>query len=181
MRHSRRDDNASSVNVGLVDVYELAPGLWRWTRRQGEGGQDAGCVYYERGGEICLFDPLVPPEDPDRFWAALDRDVERAGGAVHVLLTESSEPRSAGEIVARYGARLWVAGDPLPKGVQVFGAGGPGDRVFWLPAHRALVLGELERREALRPLLDLDVELILVSRGRPVLERGGEALRVLLG
>ena len=164
-----------------MDVHELAPGLWRWTGRHGEGGQEAGCVYYERGGEICLFDPLVPPEDSDRFWAALDRDVERAGGAVHVLLTAGSELRSAGEIVARYGARLWVDGDPLPEGVQVFDAGRPGDHVFWLPEHRALVLGDFERRDALRPLLDLDVELILVSRGEPVLERGGEALRVLLG
>ena len=163
-----------------MDVYELAPGLWRWTGRHGEGGQDAGCVYYERGGEICLFDPLAPPEDSDRFWAALDRDVERSGGAVNVLLTSGSEPRSAGEIVARYGARLWVDGDSLPEGVQVFDAGRRGDHVFWLPEHCALVLGDLERREALRPLLGLDVELILVSRGEPVLAGGGEALRVLL-
>jgi hypothetical protein len=163
-----------------MDVYELAPGLWRWTCREGEGGQVAGCVYSERGGEVCLFDPLVPPEDSDRFWAALDRDVERAGGAVHVLLTVGSEPRSAGEIVARYGARLWVDGDPLPEGVHRFDAGRPGDHVFWLAEHRALVTGDFGRRLPPRPLLDLDAELILPSRGEPVLERGGEALRVLL-
>jgi hypothetical protein len=162
----------------VVDVYELAPGLWRWTGHA-ESGQDVGSVYYERGGEICLFDPLVPPEDADRFRAALDRDVERAGGAVHVLLTAGSEPRSAAEIVARYGAWLWADGDPLPKGVQRFEAGRPGDRVFWLPEHRALVLGEWERREGLRPLLALDVELILPARGEPVLESGAEALRLL--
>ena len=167
-----------SVNVGLVDVHELAPGLWRWTG-QGEGGQDAGCVYYERGGEVCLLDPLVPPEDSDRFWAALDRDVERAGGAVHVLLTVGSEPRSAAEIVGRYGARLWADGDPLPEGVQAFGADRPGDHVFWLPEPRALVLGDFARQEALRPFLGLDVELILPSRGEPVLEAGDEALRLL--
>ena len=46
--------------------------------------------------------------------------------------------------------------------------------------NRALVTGDFGRRLALPPLLDLDVELILPSRGEPVLERGGEALRVLL-
>jgi hypothetical protein len=63
--------------------------------------------------------------------------------------------------------------------VQRFDAGRPGEHVFWLPEHRALVLGEFERREALRPLLGLDVELILPSRGEPVLEAGDEALRLL--
>jgi hypothetical protein len=162
-----------------VDVHELAPGLWRWTGRYGGGGEERGCAYYERGGEICLFDPLVPQEDADRFWAALDRDVERAGGAVHVLLTAGSEPRSAAEIVSRYDASLWADGDPLPEGVRRFDAGRPGENVFWLPEHRALVLGEFERRETLRPLLGLDAELILPSRGEPVLEGGGEALRLL--
>jgi hypothetical protein len=169
-----------SVNVGLVEVYELAHGLWRWTAWHEEANQHVGCVYYERGGEVCLFDPQLPPEDPDRFWAALDHDVERAGGHVHVLLTVGSEPRSAAEIVERYGARLWGNGDPLPGGVEGFDAGRPGDFVFWIPEHRALVTGDFERREALRPLLSLDVELILVSRGEPVLECGGEALRRLL-
>lgn len=168
-----------SVNVGLVDVHELAPGLWRWTGRDRDGGDEAGCLYYERAGEICLFDPLVPPEDADRFRAALGRDVERVGGAVHVLLTVGSEPRSAAEIVARYGAWLWTEGEPMPKGVEGFEAGRPGDHVFWLPEHRALVLGDFERRDARRPLLGLDVELILPARGQPTLEGGGEALRLL--
>jgi hypothetical protein len=57
---------------------------------------------------VCLIDPLLPPEDPDRFWAALDRDVARAGGDVHVLLTVFWHGRSAAEMVARYGARLWA-------------------------------------------------------------------------
>jgi hypothetical protein len=63
--------------------------------------------------------------------------------------------------------------------VERFEAGRPGDHVFWLPEHRALVLGDFDRREALRPLLGLGVELILPSRGEPVLEGGGEALRAL--
>ena len=50
-----------------MEVRELAPGLWRWTGRHDEWKQDVGCVYYERGGEVCLIDPLLPPEDTDRF------------------------------------------------------------------------------------------------------------------
>jgi hypothetical protein len=73
-----------------------------------------------------------------------------------------------------------VDGDPLPDGVQGFDAGGRGDHVFWLAEHRALVTGDFERREGLRPLLGLDVELIFPSRGEPVLAGGAEALRVLL-
>ena len=68
---------------------------------------------------------------------------------------------------------------PCRREWSKFEAGRPGDHVFWLAEHRALVLGDFERREALRPLLGLDVELILPSQGEPVLEDGGEALRLL--
>ncbi len=187
-----------------MDVRELAPGLWRWTGRHPEWKEDVGCVYYEHGGDVFLIDPLLPPEDPDRFWAALDRDVARVGGAVHVLITVSWHVRSADDMVARYGARLWAHGDPLPYGVEEFDSGRQGEVVFWLPDHRALVTGDVivggpdgslqlcaeswlpsgtghpELRGALRPLLELDVERIVVSHGEPVLERGSEVLRALL-
>jgi hypothetical protein len=68
--------------------------------------------------------------------------------------------------------------------------------VFWLPQYRALVAGDviigrahglevpqawLEERHhatvaALRPLLELPVERVLVTHGEPVLEDGYEAL-----
>jgi glyoxylase-like metal-dependent hydrolase (beta-lactamase superfamily II) len=207
-----------------MEVRELAPGLWRWTGWHEEWKQDVGCVYYEHGGEVCLIDPLVPPEDRDRFWAALDRDVARAGGAVHILLTVFWHARSAGEVGRRYGARLWAPsrakaavlrragavtdpfrpGDPLPAGIEALDGGRGGEVVYWLPEHHTLVTGDVilgeagggvrlcpeswlpagkghpELRRALRPLLDLDVERIVVSHGEPVLARGGEALRALL-
>lgn len=187
-----------------MDVLELAPGLWWWTGRHEEWKQDVGCVYYEHGGDVCLIDPLLPPEDSDRFWAALDRDVARAGGAVHVLLTVSWHARSAAEMAGRYGARLWAHADPLPCGIQAFESGRAGEVLFWLPEQRALVIGDVivgdasgelrlcpeswlpsgvghrELREGLRPLLELEVEQVVVSHGRPVRERGSEVLRALV-
>jgi glyoxylase-like metal-dependent hydrolase (beta-lactamase superfamily II) len=78
-----------------------------------------------------------------------------------------------------------------------------GETMLWLPGPRALVPGdrllgddrgglrmcpsgwlrylqpgltEDELREALRPLLDLPIELVLVSHGEPVLEDGRAAV-----
>ena len=69
-----------------MDVEQLAPGLWRWD----------GSVYVETAEAIVLIDPVVPADEPERFWRALDRDVERCGVPVHVLLTSSRS--SAGGI-----------------------------------------------------------------------------------
>lgn len=207
-----------------MDVLEIAPGLWRWTGWHEEWRAQVGCVYVETEREVCLIDPLVPPEEPERFWAALDRDVERVGGDVHVLLTVFWHARSARELVARYGARLWAPsraraaverragtvtdpfrpGGPLPARIRAFATGRSNEVVYWLPAQRAVVAGDVilgddegrvrlcpeswlpagighaEVRQALRPLLELDVERVLVSHGEPVLERGAEALRAIL-
>ncbi len=207
-----------------MEVSEIAPGLWRWTGWHEEWKQHVGCVYVETERDVCLIDALVPPEEPARFWAALDRDVERVGGEVHVLLTVFWHARSTRELVSRYGARLWAPsrakaaverragtvtdpfrrGDPLPGGIEGLDSGRSNEVVFWLPQHRALVTGDViladdgggvrlcpeswlpagtghaELRRALRPLLELDVERVLVSHGEPVLERGGEALRAIL-
>ena len=188
-----------------MDVQEIADGLWRWTAPHPdwtpeEGGpdgweRDVGCVYYEAPGAVCLIDPLVPEDEAERFWRALDRDVERAGKPVAVILTVYWHSRSADEIAARYGASR----EP-PAGVEVF----PIDRgyeevVFWLPEPRALVAGDALLgapdggvrlcppswrtkvddavfRSSLARLLELPVERVLVSHGEPVLENGRDAL-----
>ncbi|MER3408603.1 MAG: hypothetical protein C4306_00510 [Thermoleophilia bacterium] len=142
-------------------VGEIAPGLWRWTGHHPEWKREVGCAYVETRDGVCLIDPLVPPEDEERFLAALDRDVERAGGEVNVLLTIYWHGRSARRLVARYGARLWAhaparapverrvgppsalfrPGDPLPGRIGAFPVRGS-EVAFWLPAHRALVFGD---------------------------------------
>ena len=144
-------------------MLEVAPGLWRWTAWHSEWKEDVGCVYYEAPDAVVLVDPLVPTDDPGPFWQALDRDVERAGTQVHVLVTIFWHARSSGEIVRRYGGRLWAPsrgrapierrthavtdvfrpGDQLPGGVEALATCRGTEVVLWLPTHRALVPGDV--------------------------------------
>jgi len=94
-----------------VQVREIGTGLWYWTGRHpawtpADGGpdgweQEVGCVFYEGPDAVVLFDPLVPMEDPVRFHEALERDLERAGKPVRVLLTVEAHVRSAQELDER--------------------------------------------------------------------------------
>jgi glyoxylase-like metal-dependent hydrolase (beta-lactamase superfamily II) len=146
-----------------MDVVEVEPGLWRWTGYHEAWKDDVGCVYCETDDGVVLVDPLVPPEDTQRFWAALDGDVERVGGGVHVLLTVFWHVRSVGTVAERYDARTWVPtatrptvtrrgvpvtdpfrpGDPLPGGVEAFRTARAAEVVYWIPRHRALVPGDV--------------------------------------
>ena len=188
-------------------VQEIATGLWRWTGLHpawtpadaGPDGweQEVGCVYYEAPEAVVLVDPLVPMEDRDRFFQALDRDVERAAQPVHVLLTVDDHRRSSGELAERYDGTIGV----VPGGVEV-PLDNWGERVYWIPEHRALVFGDVvlgragglrlpctwigEEHydavvEGLRQLLELPVERVLVAHGEPVLEDGRGALARALG
>ena len=144
-----------------------------------------------------LIDPLVPPEAPDRFYEALDRDVERAGRPVAILLTVESHRRSSRELAERYDGTI----GELPTGVEV-AVSAWNELVFWIPEHRALVFGDVvlgragglqlprswigeehyaEVVESLRPLLELPVERVLTAHGKPVLADGHTALSSALG
>ena len=146
-----------------MDVLEIAPGLWRWTGYHEEWKEDVGCVYYETASDVVLVDPLVPPEDTERFWRALDRDIERCGAPVHVLVTIFWHTRSAALMVERYSARVWAPttaraavarragvvtdafrpGDALPGGVQAFRTARSTEVVYWIPRHASLVPGDV--------------------------------------
>ncbi|MEX0851168.1 MAG: hypothetical protein WD015_06650 [Gaiellaceae bacterium] len=146
-----------------MEVSQIEPGLWRWTGYHKEWNDDVGCVFCETDDGIVLVDPLVPPEDADRFWDALDRDVERLGGRVHVLVTIFWHTRSTTAMVDRYGARVWAPttsraavarraravtdvfrpGDRLPGGIEAFGTARRTEVVYWIPWHRALVPGDV--------------------------------------
>jgi glyoxylase-like metal-dependent hydrolase (beta-lactamase superfamily II) len=146
-----------------VDVAEIERGLWRWTGFHETWKDNVGCVYCETDDGVVLVDPLVPPEDSERFWAALDRDVERVGDDVHVLLTVFWHVRSIATVAERYGARTWIPtatrptmtrrgvpvtdpfrpGDPLPGGLQSFRTARAAEVVYWIPQHRALVPGDV--------------------------------------
>jgi len=158
-----------------VEVVELAHGLWRWTARHpdwtpDQGGPDGwepdvASYYCESGTDVILIDPIVPADENDRerFWRALDRDVDRSG-TPDVVLTCAWHARSTAAILDRYGARLWTAADgleELPPGLVATDPFRPGDRLpgggvaivglvfgetadvlVWLPSHRALVAGD---------------------------------------
>ena len=146
-----------------MDVLEIAPGLWRWSGYHEEWKENVGSLYYETADGVVLVDPLVPADDADRFWRALDRDVKRVGGDVHVLVTVFWHTRDTASMVDRYEARVWApsrarpaierrAGtvtdtfrpaDPLPGGVQAFSTARAGEVVFWIPEQRTLVPGDV--------------------------------------
>jgi glyoxylase-like metal-dependent hydrolase (beta-lactamase superfamily II) len=146
-----------------VDVVEIEPGLWRWTAYHEDWKEDVGCVYCETEDGVVLVDPLVPPEDAERFWRVLDRDVERAGGRVHILLTVFWHVRSTASIQARYGASAWAGtgsraavarrtktvvepfrpGDRLPGGLDAFRTARRTEVVLWLPERRCVVPGDV--------------------------------------
>jgi glyoxylase-like metal-dependent hydrolase (beta-lactamase superfamily II) len=146
-----------------MEVAELAPGLWRWSSFHVEWKEDVGSVYCETADGVALIDPLVPVDEPDRFWRALDRDVERVGGDVHVLVTVFWHVRSTAALVERYGARVWAPtrgrgaierragrvtdayrpGDPLPGGIEALPTARAAEVVLWIPAHGTLVPGDV--------------------------------------
>ena len=110
-----------------MDVAMHAPGLWSWT--VGE----ATCLYHEAPDGIVVADPLVPEDEAERFWRALDRDVERIGRPPTIVVSASSTLRSAATVRARYpGAAIRAPqcvaedtrdvlledGDVLPGGVN---------------------------------------------------------------
>ena len=97
----------------------------------------------------------------------------------------------------------------LPGGIRAFPTARESELVYWLPQQKAVVVGDVllgagakpkptddalrlcpERwldgashdvlRESLRPLLDLPVQRVLVSHGRPVLRAGKRALAQVL-
>jgi hypothetical protein len=162
-------------------------------------GPAVGSVAYEAADALLLVDPLVP----DDGWDALDALVERQGQRVAVITTIQFHRRSRDAVAERYGASTSRAKKTLPSGVETVGIDGAGETMVWLPEPRALVPGDrilgddrsglclcpeswlrylrggmtrAQLGEKLRPLLDLPVELVLVSHGEPVLDGGREAL-----
>ena len=131
------------------------------------------------------------------YWHARSADeiLERYGARVwaHEPATERVAERT------RF-TETFRPGDALPGGVQALDASRAGEVLFWLPPHRALVCGDVllgaagggvrtcpdswlpdgvtaeDLRASLRHLLELPVEMVLVSHGKPVLADGRAAL-----
>lgn len=155
-----------------MEIEQIAPHLWWWTAphpdwtpddfKDGQGWErDVSSYALVADDSLVLFDPLVPADDEERFWAALDGDVEDHG-LPSILITLFWHARSAREIADRYegatvlahkpaaeevgkrvpGLRTFVRGDVLPGGVEPIPIAFLDEAAFWLPSHRALVLGD---------------------------------------
>jgi hypothetical protein len=187
-----------------VDLQPVAPGLWRWTAPHpdweapkqkddpADWPRDVGSVAYETAETLVLIDPLIVDGD----FAALD-ELTKKKDDVAILTTLKFHRRSRDEVAQRYA----VTTSP-PDGVEAIEIPGSGETMYWIAEPRALVAGDRilgdrpqglrmcperwlrylggytqdDLREGLRPLLDLPVEMVLVSHGEPVLCDGHAAL-----
>jgi glyoxylase-like metal-dependent hydrolase (beta-lactamase superfamily II) len=165
-------------------------------------GPDVGSVAYAARDALVLVDPLVPADRSD-LHDEVDELVRRHGKPVVILTTLQFHRRSREELVARYGASTSRAKKALPEDVETIQVRGAGETMVWLPEHGALIPGDrllggdsgglrlcpeswlrylpsrmnqAQLRKALRPLLELPVEMVLVSHGEPVLRGGRKAL-----
>ena len=160
--------------------------------------EEVGCVLVETRSAVIFIDPQLP-RDEDGAWRTLDARIRAR--PVHVLTTIRWHGRSRDAFVARYGAQTSRARARLPEGIEPFRIARALETIFWVSEHRTLVPGDRligdgngglrmcpaswlgglpvgieELRRALRPLLDLPVERVLVSHGEPVLNGGREAV-----
>jgi glyoxylase-like metal-dependent hydrolase (beta-lactamase superfamily II) len=91
---------------------------------------------------------------------------------------------------------VYATGDRLPAGIEAHDLGKVKEVVLYLPSHKALVFGDVildgvricpeswlgkrttrkDAADALRPLLDKDVELLLLTHGGPIADGARERL-----
>jgi glyoxylase-like metal-dependent hydrolase (beta-lactamase superfamily II) len=157
--------------VSALTVEQIRPHLWHWTAphpdwkpeyaQNGGWGRDVSSYALTRD-ELVLIDPQLPPlgDDRDRFWRALDRDVEEHGEP-QIVLTCYWHARSSSEILDRLGGRVLVdertaekarehapvtdtfaVGEPLPGGIEAVDLGKEDEAALWLPDDRALAFGD---------------------------------------
>lgn len=124
------------------------------------------------------------------FWHARSAGdiVRRYGGALHA----TSRARAANEKRTGVAPSVFRPGDRLPGRIEALPTGRSTETLYWIPEHRAIVPGDVllgaengglrlcpeswlpagithdRLRAALRPVLDLPVERVLVSHGEPV-------------
>ena len=162
--------------------------------------REVGCVLHRTESDAVFIDPLAPGDGP-AFWAWADELCQ--GRAVSVLETIHYHRRSREEFLARYGAATTA-----PAGVLALPLPAFGETLLWIPVHRALVPGDtlicgadgelricpqswldlIDRRltraglraALAQELAGLEVELVLVSHGEPVLQGGAAALAAAL-
>jgi glyoxylase-like metal-dependent hydrolase (beta-lactamase superfamily II) len=181
-------------------IEEIRPGLKRWAQPHPdfdptEGDLDASytdvaSALFHGDDALVFIDPLVP----DELWPALDAEVKDSGKPVVVLTTIYFHERSRDDVARRYGGRL--GGDVA--GLRAYSAERADEVAYWLEPSCAVVFGDavlgdnagglritpwarnaegLENtRQALLPLLELPIEVVLPAHGDAVLQNGRDAL-----
>ena len=174
--------------------WEAPHPQWRPTEPWSE---NVSSYAIDDGERLLLFDPLAVPSELGDLaagretaivltcpWHRRDADslAEGLGTVVYVPPADEGDPNPVEGQVFR-------AGDRLPVGVEAFPGMEPNDLVLWIESRRALVVGDtlIDRGhglefpadwankgvppeqilEALRPLLELPVELVLPTHGAP--------------
>jgi len=197
-------------------VREIAPGLWHWTALRESIGSEVGSYFL--APERVVLDPMLPPDGLAWF--------EEHGRPEHVLLTCRHHDRDAWALRDAFGCTIHVVasgahelegrgafetyawGDELPGGIRAeeVDALSPDETAFWIPAHRALAVGDGVVRRPGRPgvsfvpdelmddpeqtkaglraaftrLLELVPEHLLLAHGDPVVGGAADELRAFL-
>ena len=183
-------------------MQELRPGLWTWTAAHPDWtekdsgpdgwGPEVRSYAYDAGACLVLFDPISPPTLMEGFVEAQE---------IAVVLTAEWHRRSTDECVERFGAHVFAPNDDLPADVEMKPLYYGDEFTYWIPRHGALVVGDSFTAEpdfrartdwlpegvsaeqmlaGLRPLVELPVELVLVTHGDPIVANGREAPRAAL-
>ncbi len=141
-----------------MNVTRIADGLWRWS--SDAGGATIWSTYVEAPDAVVVIDPRLPveSEEADRFWTAFDRDVERRGHPVRVLLTGDADIASVTAFRERHDASVGGATGSRADGITPVADGTSpaagvvcrtltaptGDRrgMYLLHDHAAVVIGD---------------------------------------
>jgi hypothetical protein len=190
-------------------AQQIAPGLRRWTSWHDHWEEQVGSVAVDTSDGVVLIDPLDPPADipsPKHVLITIYWHARATGGLKAPVWAPS---RSRKPLQNRGVEASDVAEGDLPGGIVAFQTVRAAEAVYWLPDHRAVVVGDVllgagakpratddplrlcperwlgkatheELRASLRPLLDLPVEHVLVSHGEPVIGNGKRELARVL-
>ncbi len=102
--------------MSAMAVVKHGDGLWRWGSDHPAWRDGASwdalvwSTYFEGPDATVVIDPLAPTDadERERFWRALDRDVERRGLPVAILVTCAWHARSSAEVQRRYDGTIWA-------------------------------------------------------------------------
>ena len=175
-----------------------------WRPGAEPGGPDdwgpiVGSLLFELPAAVVLIDPLLPVDGRAELLDWID---ERVGERmVSILTTIRWHHRDREQLAERYRRPTGPAWNAVPQGVVPKPLRGAGETAYWLSDARALVFGDrvlgdedggarlcpeswlravtVDRRGLARlmaPLIELDIERLLVSHGEPVLHDGRAAL-----